>query len=211
LLLCITFSANALAQPKTEIGVRVAMPVRGPIETSGTITLAPGYDIFSSTPRHISIGASASIPIFQRLRLRLEPAYQRIGITTDAFIKSDFGENRIKQGIAANNWRLPVLLETGLARHVRFGIGPALSLVTGGRATFEQRSPFFNVNQTIAKPPDKRALFGVGAALEFPFRLGPVILAPEIRYNRWTGKHYGGIWAMDEATAGLAIRLPAFR
>ncbi|MEO8372834.1 MAG: hypothetical protein ABI806_26855 [Candidatus Solibacter sp.] len=114
--------------------------------------------------------------------------------------------NIIKQGTAANNWRLPILLEGELARHVRLGIGPAVSIATGGSSTFEQRSPFFNTNQTRDVPPDKGRLFGIVAGAEFPYRLGPVIVAPEIRYYRWTGKHYGGISAMDEVIAGFAIR-----
>jgi len=207
LLLFVTWSTSTMAQPRAELGVRVAGPVRGPMPSSDTRTFTDNYHVFSSAPRHISFGASASFPIFQRVRLRLDPAYQRIGATSTALILSDIGANVIKQGIAANRWRVPILLESAVARHLRLGIGPELSVLTGSHTIFEQRHPSLHIGpSTVDFPPGKPDLFGIAAALEFPFLLSPVIVAPEIRYTRWTGKHYGGIWAMDELTVGVAIR-----
>src|SRR5262245_46032533 len=57
LLLCVTWSARTLAQPRTEVGVRFAAPVRGPMIEAGTVTVAPYYHILTSAPRHVWVGA----------------------------------------------------------------------------------------------------------------------------------------------------------
>ena len=214
LLLYVACTASMLAQPRAELGVRVDAPVRGPMVPSPTLVNCR-CGVFGSIPRHVAIGASVSIPILRQVRLRLDPAYQRIGVTETSVVQvfqggvgSPIGIAVGKSATTANRWRVPILLEAAVARYVRLGIGPEVSIVTGSRTTLEVRNPFGpDINRTADDlRPLKPGLFGICAAVEFPFRLGPVTVAPEVRYKRWTGKHYGEIWAMDEVTAGLAIR-----
>jgi hypothetical protein len=207
LLLSVACGAAAVAQSRVELGVRAGLPLRGPMIAPPTVTFTDTYHIWSSSPRHLSVGASISIAAPRRTRIRLEPAYQRIGVTETGVVESDVGVNIVKIDTAANRWRLPIFWEAEVAPHIRLGIGPEVSVVTGSHAMFEQRHPMFYIQPApIYLHIPKRVCFGIAASVEFPFRLGPVTLAPEIRYTRWTGKHYGGISAMDEVATGLAFR-----
>jgi len=162
------------------------------------------------------MGISVSIPISRGLRLGLDPVYQRIGISDSGYslvfqtgVGSAVGEVAGKNATTANRWRLPVLVEAGLSRHVRLGLGPGVSIVTGSRNTFEIRNPFTGYRSGRADylRPVRPALFGIGAALEFPFRFSKIVIAPGVHYHHWTGKHYGGIWSPDEVSSGIAIRM----
>jgi hypothetical protein len=33
------------------------------------------------------------------------------------------------------------------------------------------------------------------------------VIAPELHYHHWTGKHYGGNWSPDEVSWGIAVRI----
>ena len=93
--------------------------------------------------------------------------------------------------------------------HFRFGIGPAVSLLTGTEGMAKRIDPFFGTSTYVDRysfPVSRQAIAGAATALEFPFRFGNVTLAPELRYKRWFDKHYGGNWMMDEFTGGVAIR-----
>jgi hypothetical protein len=215
LLLYVTCTACVMAQSRPELGLRVSTPVRGPITASSTLTNCR-CGLFESIPRHVSIGASVSVPIFRRMRLRLDPGYQRIGITETSVgqvlqggVGSPMGEVAVKYGTTANRWLIPILVEAELSRHLRFGIGPEFSVVTGSRTTFEVRNPFAPDRSGMANylHPVSPELFGIGAALEFPFRFSKFVIAPELHYHRWTGKHYGGIWSPDEVSWGIAVRI----
>ena len=120
----------------------------------------------------------------------------------------------VKQATAANRWRLPALLQWDPIRHIRLGLGPELSLITGSHSLTEIRNPFtgsqsfpFDYLRTL----DHQAVFGVGAAAEFPFQLGPVTVAPDLHYARWTAKHYNSNFPLDELAAGIALRLGRVR
>jgi hypothetical protein len=110
----------------------------------------------------------------------------------------------------ANRWRLPILLEKQVSGHIRLGLGPEVSTITGSRTLFELRNPFTGDRTSTAdyfRPVSRHTVLGIGAAAEFPFRLSKIVIAPEARYTRRTAKHYGSNWAMDEVTAGIAIRI----
>lgn len=207
---------SLVGQSRSEIGVRVDAPLHGPIVKSSSLYAECRCGPSESSPRHVSFGFSISVPIVPRMRLRLDPGYQRIGVTETGIVllyqggaDSPVGVLIGKTGTTANRWRVPVLLETELSRHVRLGIGPVLSLLTGSRTAVELRISFRPemLHTDPFRHPVSAELLGIAAAVEFPFRLGRVTMAPEVRYTRWTGKHYGGIWAMDEVTTGLALRL----
>jgi len=207
-------TADILAQSRPELGVRIDVPVHGPMVVSRTLEHCQ-CGVYSSTPRHIGIGASVSLPLFSRMRLGLDPEYQRIGVTETSVsqfyqngINSPLGTAVGKTGTTANRWRLPVLMEAEVSRHIRLGIGPVASVVTDSRTILRVTDSFgLDSSRSVDDArPRKQGIFGVGAAVEFPFRLVAVIVAPEVRYNRWTTGHYGQLWAMDEVSVGLAIR-----
>jgi len=162
------------------------------------------------------MGISASIPIAPRLRLRFDPVYQRVGISAASYtfeyqstVSSPLGEGVVETSSTANRWQFPTLVEAELLRHFRFGIGPAVSLLTGTEGMAKRIDPFFGTSTYVDRysfPVSRQAIAGGAAALEFPFRFGNVTFAPELRYERWFDKHYGGNWMMDEFTGGVAIR-----
>jgi hypothetical protein len=170
-----------------------------------------------STPFHPAIGLSASIPITLRLRLRFDPVYQRVGITATSYgfvyqstVNSPLGEVLGRTSSTANRWQFPVLLEAGLLRHLRFGIGPSVSLLTGAEGIGKVVNPFTGTSTYMDRysfPVSREVIAGAATALEFPFCFeNHLTLAPELRYKRWFDKHYGGNWMMDEFTGGVAIR-----
>lgn len=164
------------------------------------------------------MGISASIPIAWRLRLRFDPIYQRIGISNSSYtfdyqsaaVNSPIGEVVSKASITANRWQVTGLIEAGFLRHLRFGIGPAVSLLTGTEPIAKRVDPFLGTS-TYVEPAflyfSNQVTVGAAAAMEFPFRFGNVTLAPELRYKRWFDKHFSNhMWMMDEFTVGVAIR-----
>ena len=204
------------------MGVRIDAPLVGPLTTNSYPELCAngaqcGY--YQSAPFHPAMGLSASIPIAPRLRLRSDPVYQRVGISATSYafeyqstVNSPLGEVVAKTSSTANRWQFPALIEARLLRHLHFGIGPAVSLLTAIGATTKVKiiDPFpgaYPYVYTYISPVSRQAIAGAAAALEFPFRFRNVTLAPELRYKRWFDKHYGGNWTMDEFTVGIAIRL----
>jgi hypothetical protein len=90
-----------------------------------------------------------------------------------------------------------------------FGVGPAVSLLTGTKGIAKRVDPFLGTSTYVDRysfPVSRQAIAGAAAALEFPFCFGNLTLAPKLRYKRWFAKHYGGKWMMDEFTGGVAIR-----
>jgi hypothetical protein len=215
-LLHFTVVAGVMAQSRPELGVRVDVPVVGPItapsSASSTLNCCGGVQ---SIPRHASIGASISFPMFGRLRLRFDPRYQRVGITETSTgrvlqggVGSPSGELVSKTGTTANRWLMPLLLERDLSRYIRLGIGPEFSVISGSHTVFESRNPFAPDSTGSANyvHPVSSAIFGIGAAVEVPFRFSRFVVIPGLHYHRWTGKHYGGIWSPDEVSTGIAVR-----
>ena len=201
------------------MGVRVDAPLVGALTTYSYPELCAngaqcGY--YQSAPFHPAMGLSASVPIAPRLRLRFDPVYQRVGISAASYafeyqsgVNSPLGEAVSVTSSTADRWQFPVLVEAELLRHFRFGIGPAVSLLTRTEVVGKRIDPFFGTStylDTYSFPVSRQAIAGAVTALEFPFRFGNVTLAPELRYKRWFDKHYGGSWMMDEFTAGVAIR-----
>jgi len=195
--------------------VRIDAPLLGPLTTypypqSCSHGLC-GY--YESAPFHPAIGLSASIPIAGRLRLRFDPVYQRVGISANfnPQLNSPPGEVVSKTSTTANRWQLPALVEAGLPRHLRLAVGPVVSLLTDAEGIDKFVNPFLGTTTYYVDnyyfPVSRRAIAGAAAALEFPFRLKNLTLAPEVRYKRWFDKHYGANSTMDEFTVGIAIRL----
>jgi len=206
----------ALALSQIELGVRVDAPVAGPLTTHSYPQLCAngaqcGY--FESTPYHPAIGLSASVPLTRRFRLRFDPTYQRIGVTgtssTFAYlttVNSPLIEIVSKTSTTANRWQLPLLFEAGVARHIRFGIGPAVSVLTDTLTLDWDSLREVMVVDHFLRAPSRPVVGGAAASVEFPFRFGHVTLAPDLRYTRWFDGHFGGNWQLDELTAGVAIR-----
>jgi len=200
------------------MGVRIDAPLVGPLAAYSYPQLcangAPcGY--YQSAPLHPALGISASIPVAKRLRLRFDPGYQRIGLNASSYgfvyestASSPLGEVVSKTSSTGNRWQFPVLIEARMLRHLRVGIGPAVSLLTATAETTKLVNPFSGTTYVdgYSFPVSRQAIAGAAAALEFPFPFGNVTLAPELRYKRWFAKHYGANWTMDEFTGGIAIR-----
>jgi hypothetical protein len=125
----------------------------------------------------------------------------------------NIGEVVAKTSTTANRWQLPALVEAGLFRHFRFGVGPVVSLLSGVERTkvVDPPSAASIYAATYGFPVSREAAAGAAAALEFPFRLGNTTLAPELRYKRWFDANYRANWLMDELTAGVAIRFSRSR
>ena len=219
LLVLSLFTPIVFSQSRIEIGVRIDAPLVGPLTTYTYPELCAngaqcGY--YQSAPFHAAMGLSTSIPIAPRLRLRFDPVYQRVGISAASYafeyqstVNSPLGEVVVKTSSTTNRWQFPALVEAELLRHFRFGIGPAVSLLTGTEGMAKRIDPFFGTSTYVDRysfPVSRQAIAGAATALEFPFRFGNVTLAPELRYKRWFDIHYGGNWMMDEFTGGVAIR-----
>ena len=200
--------SSACAQGGLEIGARVGY---------SDPTLHPDYSFitgfYQSITHHPYFGLSVSMPLTGKLGLRFDPVYQRIGYDMSAYggvfsSTGQFAAVSSKQATMANRWQWPVLLEWRFAKHVGAGTGPSFSTLTSHRILYEVRNPFTTNSKFESNYPnlDRQAVAGMAAAIEFPFRAGPVIVASEVRYTRWTGKHQGGYWRLDEVSTGLAVR-----
>lgn len=199
--------------------MRADAPVAGPLATISYPQLCAngaqcGY--YESTPYHAAFGLSASIPLARRLSLHFEPAYQRIGITATTYafeyqttVDSPLGEVVGQISSTANRWLFPVILEARILPHLQVGVGAAVSVLTSDQTTGKVVDPFYGTrfyDANYFRPVTRQVIVGIPAVLEFPFRVGRVTLAPDLRYIRWFARHYGGSWAMDEFSAGLAVR-----
>jgi hypothetical protein len=210
----------ASAQPTAEVGVIVGLPVHGPMVTIPSVascTPGPYYGCdFETIPLHPSFGISASARFAKRLRLRLDAIYQRAGITDNSnqFVyqttaASPLGITAGKVSTTGNRWRLPLLLQWDIARHVRVGLGPEASILSGARTLIEIRNTFTGYQRLTGdyyRRLDRTAIVGAAADIEFPFGVGRLMLAPQIHYTRWTARHYTPWWSMDELSAGVALR-----
>ena len=210
----------ASAQPTPEVGVMVGLPVHGPMVTIPSVascTPSPYYGCdFETIPLHPSFGISASAGFAKRLRLRLDATYQRAGITDNSnqFVyqttaASPLGISAGKVSTTGNRWRLPLLLQWDIARHVRVGLGPEASILSGARTVIEIRNTFTGYQRLTGdyyRRLDRSAIFGAAADVEFPFGVGHLVLAPQIHYTRWTARHYTPWWSMDELSAGVSLR-----
>ena len=218
LLVILLLTQIAFSEPRLEMGVRIDAPLVGPLTTYSYPQLCAngaqcGY--YESAPLHPAMGLSASVSIAQRLRLRFDPAYQRLGLNASSYTlvyestaSSPLGEVVGKTSSTANRWQFTLLIEAGLLQHLQLGIGPAVSLLTATEETTKLVNPFSGTTyvNSYAFPISRQAIAGAAGALEFPFRFGNVTLAPELRYKRWFDKHYGDNWTIDEFTGGIAIR-----
>jgi hypothetical protein len=212
--------AAASAQPTPEVGVMVGLPVYGPMVTIPSVvscTPSPYYGCdFETIPLHPSFGISASAGFAKRLRLRLDATYQRAGITDNSnqFVyqttaASPLGISAGKVSTSGNRWRLALLLQWDIARHVRVGLGPEASIFSAAGTVIEIRNTFTGYQRLTGdyyRRLDRTAIFGAAADLEFPFDVGRLVLAPQFHYTRWTARHYNPSWSMDELSAGVALR-----
>jgi hypothetical protein len=209
------FWAASLASA-AEWGITAGVPLHGPVIStdfpSFCCVAAP-----ESWTRHPALGVTASLPLAWRIRIRVDVTWQRWGIsdTTSVLVYQTAPPGPAalvvaRQATAGNRWRLPALLQWEPRRHIRLGLGPELSLVAGSHSRDEIRSPF-NGFQSFPvdyfRSLDRQAVFGVGAAAEFPFHIGRLTAAPDLHYVRWTAKHYNTNFPLDELTAGIALRL----
>ena len=194
-----------------EWGITVGVPLHGHVISANFSGEA------ASWTRHPSLGVTASLPLASRLRIRLDATWQRWGISDTASgllyqtgPPGPVGLLINKQATVANRWRLPALLQWEPRRHIRLGLGPELSLVTGSDSRYESRNPFTGSQSfpvDYFRSLDRQALIGVGLAAEFPFHVGFLTIAPDLHYARWTAKHYNANFPLDELTAGIALRL----
>jgi hypothetical protein len=208
------------AQPAPEAGVMVGLPVHGPMVTIPSVaSCAPsvyyGCD-FETIPLHPSFGVSASAGFAKGLRLRLDATYQRAGITDNSnqfvYQTTAAGPLSISAGkfsTAGNRWCVPLLLQWDIARHVRVGLGPEASIFSGAGSVTEIRDTITGYQRFTGdryRPLNRSAIFGAAADIEFPFRVGYLVLAPQIHYTRWTARHYTPWWSMDELRVGVSLR-----
>ena len=219
LLLLLLWTPSVFSQARFEVGGRIDAPLVGPFSTySFPQPCANGAacGFYESVPYHPAVGLSVSVRIAPRLRLRFDPEYQRIGLTANSYgleyettVNSPLGEVVRKTSATADRWQIPLLVEAGLFRHLRFGVGPALSFLTDTKSIDTLVDPFSGTStfpDYYTFPVSRQEIAGAAAALEFPFRLGRVTVAPELRYKRWFATHYGTNWTLDEFTGGVALR-----
>jgi hypothetical protein len=103
------------------------------------------------------------------------------------------------------------MLQLDIAKHVRVGLGAEASIISGARTSIEVRNTFtgyqrFTVNHYHSL--GRTAIFGAAADIEFPFRVGRLVFAPQLHYTRWTARHYTPFWSMDGLSAAVALRFP---
>lgn len=196
----------------------LARAVRTHSYTEGCATLLySGCALLESSALHPWVGVSISAAISTRLRVRFDPLYQRIGIDDSTYVGvyekgvgSAFGIAAGRYSTKSNRWQVPALLEAQLSPRLRLGIGPALSILTGHRNSFLIPSPFkpdLSGDGSGWRTADRDVMAGISTAAEFPFRMSRMVIAPELRYTRWTSKHYGANWAPDQLTCGIAFRM----
>jgi hypothetical protein len=215
LFLLLAWAMSAGAQPRPEWGIEIGVPVHGPVVS---LDYPAGCcPVSQSWTRHPIFGVTASLPVAPRFRIRLDATYQRIGIDDTAAtlfhqttVNSPLALAVGKEATVANRWRVPAHLQWQAQRHIRVGLGPEVSLVTGIRGSDEYRDTlggYRSFTVDYFRSLDRQAIFGVGAAAEFPFRVGRIAIAPGLYYTRWTAKHYNANFALDEVSAGIGLRL----
>jgi hypothetical protein len=209
------------AQDGVEIGLRLTTPLAGPLTTARypqgctPYQLQPTYCDSASIGRHVAVGPTISAPLAAHFRLRVDAAYERLGIdnlnTVPVSITAAGPFYMVvgKTATTANRWQVRALAERGLAAHIRLAAGPASSTLTTDRTITQLRNPLSGdttFNNQYFRPESRRTVFGAAVSAEFPFAIGKLVLAPEVRYTRWFAKHYGGASALDEVVTGIAIR-----
>ncbi|HUP03550.1 MAG TPA: hypothetical protein VMU19_06150 [Bryobacteraceae bacterium] len=198
----LVFGMAALGQPQLEFSAKIGVPVSQSFQTSSFQFLATGLHAGDSATRRYTAGAGLAFSL-HRFGAEVDLLYKRLGydITSSSGAIPVIHEHT---WTTANSWEVPIL---GVYRPHRFG-SVALRVAGGvsfravsGEATTGQCVPIDSgysslcgATGAVAQPNDEhlsmRSSFGGTCGAGMETRLGPVRLAPEVRYTRWRADAY---------------------
>jgi hypothetical protein len=119
-------------------------------------------------------------------RLEFDALYRRIGFRTADL---DFFGNTYSERDTGNSWEFPILMRRALWRGVYAGIGYAPRVSNGsGHANYVYITGLDPVTKAYSErtfPGSWDTTHGVVGALGMEKRVGPLHIAPEVRYTRW--------------------------
>jgi hypothetical protein len=183
------FFTQSLPAQSLSFGVKAGVPATDAIEGSfGSHAEAPRY----------TVGPTLELGLPFSFGVEVDALYRRTGYSTSDTV---FGVTNLTR-VRANSWEFPILLKyylpgVPLLRPYISGgyVGRRLFSVSGQSHSFGRDSITGTIiDQTLKL--DSRFLVqddpthGVAIGGGLRLRLGPLKLAPEVRYTRWTGRPF---------------------
>ena len=180
----------ALAIAPADAGEFASIGVRGGVPITDGFDVARGStaSYFTKTKRYV-VGPTVEFHLPARFSLEVDALYRRLGFHYEASGPVTYSKT------VANSWEFPVLVKYEILP------GPVRPFVDAG-ASFRHLSGVRQIRETIAgatldrvelnrfpefnKRNDIGFTFGGGVA----FKIGPVRIAPELRYTRWGGENF---------------------
>ncbi|HLJ13285.1 MAG TPA: outer membrane beta-barrel protein [Bryobacteraceae bacterium] len=188
-------SAAAFAQPFS-IGVKGGIPVTDALNAQsgffpgmplGNTSTSPGQISYNSNTKRYLLGPTAELHLPLGFSFEVDALYRRLDY------QSSFSavDSLIAARTTANSWQFPLLLKWALPLGpIRpfVDAGPSVEWVSGVRQV--RQVTVFPSTVTITTTSNPAELknqttvgFTTGGGLEF--KMGPVRIAPEVRYTRW--------------------------
>jgi hypothetical protein len=138
------------------------------------------YDATSESKRYV-VGPMATFGLPLGFRIEVDALYRRVGYRTafgnifGSFTERDRG----------NSWEFPIVLRHGLTHGLYAGAGYAPRMINGsGHVNAVETLPFGFQSENV--PGSWDVTHGVVGTAGIEKRMGPLRIAPEVRYTFWT-------------------------
>ena len=138
------------------------------------------YDATSESKRYVA-GPMITAALPAGFRLEIDALYRRVGYRTS--FGSVFGY--FTERDRGNSWEFPIILRHSLIRGLYVGAGYA-PLTINGTAHINQVDLFPVSFQVFDRPGSWDVTHGVVGTAGIEKRVGPMRIAPEVRYTFWT-------------------------
>ena len=140
-----------------------------------------------SESKRYAIGPMATVGLPFGLRLEFDALYRRTGYrTSNIDIVGDYFAERDR----GNSWEFPIVVRRTLWHGIYGGAGYVPRVINGGghvnAISITSINPLIQVYQTYNVPGLWDATHGVVGAAGIEKRVGPLRVAPEVRYTYWT-------------------------
>jgi hypothetical protein len=196
-----------LSAQQFSLGVKGGVPATGDLDS---------YFATSESRRYV-VGPMVTVGLSFGLRLEFDALYRRVGYrSADSDIIGDSSTWRER----GNSWEFPILVRRTFWHGVYAGVGYAPRLINGsGHSSgifVTSLSPPARVFRESDIPGAWETTHGVVGAAGIEKRIGPLHIAPEVRYTFWTspavnefGSHgFSILSSQHQVDLLLGIRFP---
>jgi hypothetical protein len=168
--------AGILPAQSLSVGVKGGVPLMSDIGT---------YWATSESKRY-TVGPMISVGLPFGFRVEWNALYRRVGFRTSGAGLLLYSYTERDRG---NSWEFPILAERALWRDVYAGVGYAPRVINGFRhvnsLSFSSNNPLAMTYSEATYPRQWETTHGLVLAAGIAKHVGPLRIAPEVRYTRW--------------------------